>query len=89
MRLLRFFGWLLIIVAVAVLGFWLVLDNGEETPLVLLGFPLGSLPLGIWLAAAFLLGVVAALIATWPVVASARLRRRRLERDLARRPSAE
>lgn len=85
MRLLRFLGWLLAISAVTVLGVWLVQDNSVETRLVLLGFPLGSLPLGIWIALAFLLGVLAAILATLPAVAGARLRLRRLERDADRR----
>lgn len=88
MRLLRFLGWLFAISAVAVLGIWLVQDNSAETRLVLLGFPLGSLPLGIWLALAFLLGVLAAILVTLPAVARVRLRLRRLERDLDRRRSA-
>lgn len=88
MRLLRFLGWLLAISAVTVLGVWLVQDNSVETRLVLLGFPLGSLPLGIWLALAFLLGVLAAILATLPAVAGARLRLRRLERDADRRRQA-
>jgi uncharacterized integral membrane protein len=88
MRLLRFLGWLLMISAVTVLGVWLVQDNSAETRLVLLGFPLGSLPLGIWLALAFLLGVLAAILATLPAVAGARLRLRRLEHDLDRRRQA-
>lgn len=88
MRPLRFLGWLLAISAVTVLGVWLVQDNSTETRLVLLGFPLGSLPLGIWLALAFLLGVLAAILATLPAVAGARLRLRRLERDADRRRQA-
>jgi uncharacterized integral membrane protein len=88
MRLLRFLGWLFAISAVTVLGIWLVQDNSAETRLVLLGFPLGSLPLGIWLALAFLLGVLAAILVTLPAVARVRLRLRRLERDLDRRRSA-
>lgn len=88
MRVLRFVGWLVAISAVAVLGVWLVQDNSAETSLVLLGFPLGSLPLGIWLALAFLLGVLAAMLATLPAVTGARLRLRRLQRDADRRRQA-
>jgi len=72
-----------------ILGIWLVQDNSADTRVVLLGFSIGSLPLGIWLALAFLTGVLAATLATLPVVAGARLRMRRLQRELGRRSSVQ
>lgn len=76
--------WALLALPVAAIGIWFVQDNSAPVPVVLLGFPLGELPLGIWLALTFLTGVLAALLTTVPVVGGARLRIRRLEREIAR-----
>lgn len=77
MRLLRFLGWLVTAPVVALMGMWLVQDNSTPVSVALLGFPVGSLPLGIWLLLAFLLGVVAAMLASFPVLVRLRLRARR------------
>jgi uncharacterized integral membrane protein len=80
-RLLRFLGWLVAVPVVALMGIWLVQDNSTPVPLALLGFPVGSLPLGIWLLLAFLLGVLAAMLASFPVLVRLRLRERRRQRS--------
>lgn len=66
------------------IGVWFVQDNSTLVSLVLLGFPLGELPLGIWLTLTFLVGVLSAVLATVPALGAARLRQRRLEREIAR-----
>lgn len=76
MRLLRFVGWLVALPVVALMGIWLVQDNSTPVPLALLGFPVGSLPLGIWLLLAFLVGVLVAMLASYPVLVRLRLRER-------------
>ncbi|MFZ5654099.1 MAG: lipopolysaccharide assembly protein LapA domain-containing protein [Pseudomonadota bacterium] len=89
MRALRWLGWLTTGLVALILGIWLVQDNSADTRVVLLGFSIGSLPLGIWLALAFLTGVLAATLATLPVVAGTRLRMRRLQRELGRRSTVQ
>lgn len=84
---LRRLGWLTAVAGAVVLGLWLVQDNSAAVPVVLLGFPIGQLPLGIWLALAFLTGVLVAILATLPAVTGARRRTRRLQRELGRRPA--
>lgn len=80
MRVLRFIGWVIAIPLAALAGIWLVQDNDAPTQLVLLGFPIGSLPLGIWLLLAFLAGVLAAILASLPVLLRWRWRARRWQR---------
>jgi uncharacterized integral membrane protein len=76
--------WVLLALPVAGIGVWFAQDNSAPVPLVLLGFPVGELPLAIWVTLAFLIGVLAAVLATLPPLAAARLRLRRLEREVAR-----
>jgi uncharacterized integral membrane protein len=76
--------WVLLAVPMAGIGVWFVQDNSTLVSLVLLGFPLGELPLGIWLTLTFLVGVLSAVLATVPALGAARLRQRRLEREIAR-----
>lgn len=80
MRPLRFLAWLLAALVTAVLGIWIAQDNSAQTAVVVLGFPLGSLPLGIWLMLAFLAGVLASLLASAPGVVRLQLRARRLQK---------
>lgn len=80
MRPLRFLAWLLAALATAVLGIWIAQDNSAQTAVVVLGFSLGSLPLGIWLMLAFLAGVLASLLASAPGMVGLRLRVRRLQK---------
>lgn len=86
-RPLRFLGWLLAALVVGFLGVWVAQDNSAEASVVVLGFPLGSLPLGIWLMLAFLAGVVAALAASTPGIARLQWRARRLQREVRERSS--
>jgi uncharacterized integral membrane protein len=76
--------WVLLALPMAGLGVWFVQDNSALVSLVLLGFPLGELPLGIWLTLTFLVGVLSAVLATVPALGVARLRQRRLEREVER-----
>jgi len=76
--------WALLALPVAGIGVWFAQDNSALVSLVLLGFPVGELPLAIWVTLAFFVGVLAAVLATLPALAAARLRLRRLEREIAR-----
>lgn len=82
MRWLRMLILVVLVLAVALLGIWVAQDNSTEVPLVLLGFPLGSLPLGLWLMLAFLTGVILAVLASLPTLIGLRLRARRLQRQV-------
>ncbi len=84
MRRAKALFWVLLAVPMAGIGVWFVQDNSTLVSLVLLGFPLGELPLGIWLTLTFLVGVLSAVLATVPALGAARLRQRRLEREIAR-----
>lgn len=84
MRRAKALFWVLLALPMAGIGVWFVQDNSTLVPLVLLGFTLGELPLGIWLTLAFLVGVLSAVLATVPALSVARLRQRRLEREVAR-----
>lgn len=84
MRRAKALFWVLLALPMAGIGVWLVQDNSTLVSLVLLGFPLGELPLGIWLTLTFLVGVLSAVLATVPALGAARLRQRRLEREIAR-----
>lgn len=48
------------------LGWWIGSDNSDTVPVVLLGFELGSYPLGTWTLFVFGLGVVLGIILTLP-----------------------
>ncbi|MGE3296478.1 MAG: lipopolysaccharide assembly protein LapA domain-containing protein [Porticoccaceae bacterium] len=84
MRRTKALFWALLALPMAGIGVWFVQDNDTSVALVLLGFPLGELPLGIWLTLTFLIGVLSTVLATVPVLGAARLRQRRLEREVAR-----
>lgn len=82
MRWLRMSALVVIVPVMALLGIWVAQDNSTEVPLVLLGFPLGTLPLGLWLMLAFLTGVTLAVLASLPTLIGLRLRARRLQRQV-------
>ncbi len=84
MRRVKTVFWVLLALPFAGIGVWFVQDNNTNVSLVLLGFPLGELPLGIWLTLTFFVGVLAAVLATLPALGAARLRYRRLEREITR-----
>lgn len=84
MRRAKAIFWVLLALPMAGMGVWFVQDNSTLVSLVLFGFPLGELPLGIWLTLTFLVGVLSAVLATVPALGAARLRQRRLEREVAR-----
>ncbi len=74
MARLKFAGWLLVAAACVLLGIWVVQDNPDAVSLRLLGFPLGDLPLGLWLLGAFFVGAGAGFLSG--SVALLRLQRR-------------
>lgn len=49
-------------------GIWVVQDNALETAIVLLGFPLPELPIGLWVLAFFLTGVAAGVCLCYPTI---------------------
>ena len=63
--------WALLALPVAGIGVWFAQDNSALVSLVLLGFPVGELPLAIWVTLAFFVGVLAAVLATLPALAAA------------------
>lgn len=77
----RWIGLLLLLVCVLI-GVWIVQDNPLEVPVTLLGFPLLQLPLGIWLLAAFLAGIVLSYVVSLPGSLGQRAQARRLQRQL-------
>jgi uncharacterized integral membrane protein len=76
--------WVLLALPVTGVGVWFVQDNNTPVPLVLLGFRVGELPLGMWLTLTFFVGVLTALLTTLPTAGGTRLRMWRLEREIAR-----
>lgn len=53
---------------VVFIGIWVVQDNALETAIVLLGFPLPALPIGLWVLAFFLTGVAAGVCLCYPTI---------------------
>ena len=66
------------------LGAWVVLDNPEPTQIVLLGFPVSSIPMGIWLLAALLAGCGLGLLATMTTVYRVKTHNRFLQKQLVK-----
>ena len=68
---------LLVVLLTCALGWWIVDDNPADLSLVLLGFPLGILPAGLWLLIFLLTGVIAGILVCLPshVIAKQSLRR--------------
>lgn len=57
----------LLLVAVFV-GAWFVQDNNSSTDVVLLGFHLGIMPVGVWVLVFFLSGVVVGVALSYPAI---------------------
>lgn len=74
-------GLLLILIAIFV-GAWTVQDNPASQAVILFGFPLPELPLGVWLLAAFLVGAVLCFVTSWPSLFQSAYRLRHLRRQL-------
>lgn len=66
--------WLLVVAVFMLLGIWVVQDNPDPATVHLLGFPLGDLPLGLWLLSVFFVGAGAGFLSS--SVALLRLQRR-------------
>ena len=56
------------IVIAIFIGVWVVQDNPVETDIMLLGFPVGKLPLGLWMLVFFLGGLIAGLCLSYPTI---------------------
>ena len=67
-----------------ILGAWIVLDNAEPVAVVLLGFPISSVPVGIWLLAALLAGCLLGLLASWATVYRQKAHNRYLQKQLVK-----
>lgn len=50
------------------LGLWIVQDNPQQTAVILLGFPLLALPLGLWILVFFGAGLVLGFCLCYPAV---------------------
>lgn len=59
------------------IGAWVVQDNNVEFGIVLLGFPLWQLPVGLWLLIFFFSGFVAAQCVIYPMIFSLKRQNRR------------
>lgn len=70
----------LILAGVAVLVF--VLQNRQPVHLVFLGWPTGELPVAVLMSAAFILGILFALLFSFWLIARLRLRIARQQREL-------
>ena len=53
---------LLVILAAVILGFKFSIDNGQPVQLLLFGFELPDIPLGVWVLCALLLGYLLGLL---------------------------
>lgn len=65
------------------LGLWLAQDNQQPVVVTLLGFPLESLPLGLWLVAMFAAGVVLGLLAGVPTILNISRKNRKLQKQVS------
>lgn len=63
------------------IGLWLGQDNPDTVNVVLLGFQLPPLPLGVWLLVALVVGIVLGLLASLPLLIRANAENRRLKRQ--------
>ncbi|PCH52961.1 MAG: hypothetical protein COC20_01615 [Cellvibrionales bacterium] len=60
---------LILAVLVAVfIGAWVVQDNPFETSIILLGFPLAELPVGLWVLVFFISGLIAGACLSYPAI---------------------
>ncbi len=80
----------LLLVAVCI-GAWFVQDNSSLTDVVLLGFHLGIMPVGIWMLVFFLSGAAVGIALSYPAIFGLKRQSRRslkmlrkLENDLGK-----
>jgi len=65
------------------IGLWIAQDNPQIVEVTLLGFPISSLPLGLWLLLMFAVGLAIGLVASVPLVARTSAENRRLKRTVS------
>ena len=75
-------------VITTLIGAWVVQDNSAEFAIVLLGFPIGQLPAGLWLLIFFFSGFLVGQCVVYPTVFNLKRKRRR-DGKLMRRLEAE
>ena len=63
--------------AAVFLGVWVVQDNDLVTGVVLFGFSLAELPVGLWILVFFFLGIMAGICLCYPTIFSLKRQRRR------------
>ena len=73
---------LLLAVFFALIGIWVVEDNALEVSVVLLGFPLGSFPVGVWFLFAVFLGATLSFAANLPRALQLKRKVKRLQRQV-------
>lgn len=83
MKTIKRWLWVVLLLLCLFVGLWLAQDNAGLVTVVLLGFPLEGLSLGVWLLLALLVGVVLGMAASLPLIARQSTRKRRAERQLA------
>lgn len=78
MQSIKWFLVAILLLVVIFIGLWIVQDNIADTDVVLLGFPVATLPLGVWLLGMLFVGAVFGVLCSYPALF--RLRRR-IKRD--------
>ncbi len=68
MKKIKFIGLLIAALIAVFLGIWIVQDNALEMGVVLLGFPLLELPVGLWLLVFFLAGIGSGICLCYPTI---------------------
>lgn len=72
----------LLLLFCVLLGIWVARDNQASAELVLFGFPIGDLSLGVWLLLALFAGVLLGIASSLPPILRLRRERRRLEKEV-------
>ena len=88
MKRLKLLFMMIVVLICAVIGIWFAQDNSALVGIIVFGFDLGSLPLGICLIVTFCLGVLMALFATVVPVLRVQRKNKRLEKELSRLKSS-
>ncbi len=73
---------LVVVLAAVFIGAWVVQDNALKTGLVLLGFQLAELPVGLWVLVFFFCGVVVGVALCYPANFALKRQSRQLVKKL-------
>ncbi|MBV1930169.1 MAG: LapA family protein [Porticoccaceae bacterium] len=68
MKKIKLIGLVIAALIAVFIGIWVVQDNALEIGIVLLGFPLLELPIGLWVLVFFLTGVAAGVCLCYPTI---------------------